>query len=224
MIISAIEESARLAGSLGDAVRAAGPRAGWLCDLDGTVVDSMALHHRAYAMLFAELGGTLSRADFDAHVGPPARVTVPLFAQAAGLDPAALPDFAQLHARKKHFLQDILASSRPTELATAGLIRQAPADIAIAIVTSGNRDGAENILRSISLRERITALISGDDVTHGKPDPEPYATACHAMGLAPSACLAFEDHPDGIASAIAAGVDVIDVVAGRLLLAGQGAR
>lgn len=153
----------------------------------------MPLHHQAYARLMGELGGRLDRAAFDAAVGPPARVTIPLFAAAAGLDPAALPDIAELHARKKLLLAEIMLSAKPETLATVELIAGAPAELRIAIVTSGNRHGAEAILRSIGLFERVELVVSGDNVAHGKPDAEPYATACALLWLAPADCLAFEE-------------------------------
>ena len=62
-----------------------------LADLDGTLVDTMPLQHLAYQRTLARYGGELTRGDYDAIVGPPARETIPKFGEAAGLDPARLP-------------------------------------------------------------------------------------------------------------------------------------
>lgn len=197
--------------TLAERIAAAGTFDAWLCDLDGTLAATMALHHRAYAAVFARFGGTLTRAGFDAHVGPPARVTIPLFARAAGLDPATLPDTAALHVAKKAELEALVAAGEVEPLEAAELVRNAPEHIRIAVVTSGNRQGANAIIAAIGLKERVSFIISGDDVKHGKPDPEPYALAARRFDFAPSRCLVLEDHPDGIASAQAAGMTVIDV-------------
>ncbi len=194
-------------------------RKAWLFDLDGTIVDTMPLHYRSYAALMRDHGGELTPAAFDAHVGPPARVAIPLFARAAGLDPASLPDLADLHARKKTLFRELLERNPPPLLPAGRLLASLPPGVRAAVVTSGNRDGATAILAAIGLSDRLDAIVTGDDVARGKPDPEPYAMARRALGAAPADCLAFEDHPDGIASARAAGVDTIDVVSATLLRA-----
>lgn len=55
----------------------------------------------------------------------------------------------------------------------------------------------------------LQAVISGDRVSKGKPDPEPYLAGAAALGVAPGDCMAFEDSPSGIASASAAGTNVV---------------
>jgi beta-phosphoglucomutase-like phosphatase (HAD superfamily) len=57
----------------------------------------------------------------------------------------------------------------------------------------------------------FAALVTGDEVRHGKPHPEPYLTAAAALGVAPQECVAVEDSPTGVASAEAAGVPVVAV-------------
>ena len=197
--------------TLAERIAAAGAFEAWLCDLDGTLAATMALHYRAYASVLARLGGSLTRADFDALVGPPARITIPLFARAAGLDPDTLPATQVLHLAKKSELDALIAAGEVKPLEAARLVRDAPRHIRVAVVTSGNRQGATAIIDAIGLTHRISFVISGDDVTHGKPDPEPYRMAAQRLGVASERCLVLEDHPDGIASARAAGMAVIDV-------------
>lgn len=197
--------------TLADRIAAAGTFDAWLCDLDGTLAATMSLHYRAYAAVFAQFGGTLTRADFDALVGPPARVTIPLFARAAGLDPDVIPTTDAQHRAKKAELDALVAAGEVEPLEAAALVLAAPHHIRIAVVTSGNRQGATAIIAAIGLKERVSFIVSGDDVTHGKPDPEPYVRAAEQLGIAPARCLVLEDHPDGIASAKAAGMTVIDV-------------
>jgi HAD superfamily hydrolase (TIGR01509 family) len=55
------------------------------------------------------------------------------------------------------------------------------------------------------------AIVTGDEVRHGKPDPEAYLTASARLGIAPVDCLAIEDSPAGVASAEAAGIPVVAV-------------
>ena len=57
----------------------------------------------------------------------------------------------------------------------------------------------------------FAAVITGDAVSEGKPSPEPYLAACRALDLPPSQCVAIEDSPPGVTSAVAAGVPTIAV-------------
>jgi mannitol-1-/sugar-/sorbitol-6-phosphatase len=114
-----------------------------------------------------------------------------------------------------------VAAGEVEPLEATALVLDAPDHIRIAVVTSGNRQGATAIVAAIGLKERGSFIISGDDVTHGKPDPEPYARAAEQFGIAPARCLVLEDHPDGIASAKAAGMTVIDVTESTTMAAAR---
>ena len=76
------------------------------------------------------------------------------------------------------------------------------------VVTSGSRQLATNRLRHCGLPVP-EVLVTSDDVTHGKPDPEPYLKGAACLGFAPSDCLVIEDAPAGIRSAHAAGMKVL---------------
>ena len=54
-------------------------------------------------------------------------------------------------------------------------------------------------------------MITGDEVEHGKPHPEPYWAACRGLGVEAGDCIALEDSPTGVRSAVAAGVPTIAI-------------
>jgi beta-phosphoglucomutase-like phosphatase (HAD superfamily) len=68
----------------------------------------------------------------------------------------------------------------------------------------------------------FTAVITGDEVQHGKPHPEPYLTAAAELGVAPEDCLAIEDSNTGATSAVAAGCTVLCVPHHVPVRAGEG--
>ncbi|MEU8826855.1 HAD-IA family hydrolase [Streptomyces sp. NPDC048636] len=76
-----------------------------------------------------------------------------------------------------------------------------------AVVTSANGQLARARLTEVGLRPGT--LISADDITRGKPDPEPFLLAAERLGVAPARCVAFEDAPAGLASARAAGMRTV---------------
>jgi mannitol-1-/sugar-/sorbitol-6-phosphatase len=89
------------------------------------------------------------------------------------------------------------------------LVRSIP-DGRWGVVTSGSRLLATNRLRHCGLPVP-EALVTSDDVTHGKPDPEPYLKGAKLLGFSPADCLVIEDAPAGIQSARAAGTTVVGI-------------
>jgi sugar-phosphatase len=77
-----------------------------------------------------------------------------------------------------------------------------------AVVTSGSRLLAQNRLRYCGLPVP-QVLVTSDDVTNGKPHPEPYLRGAELLGFRPAECLVIEDAPAGIQAARAAGMKVI---------------
>ena len=80
-----------------------------------------------------------------------------------------------------------------------------------ALATSTGRPRTERRLEMTGLAPYFSAVITGDRVTHSKPDPEIYLLACEALGTAPEHTLAIEDSRNGILSASRAGMPVIMV-------------
>jgi len=79
-----------------------------------------------------------------------------------------------------------------------------------ALVTMSYRRLAGAVLAALPPAS-FAVLVAGDDVTHGKPHPEPYLTAAARLGVPPGDCVAIEDSPTGLASAVAAGVPALGV-------------
>ncbi len=77
-----------------------------------------------------------------------------------------------------------------------------------AVVTSSPRELA-TVRLGVTGLPLPPVLIAAEDVSAGKPDPEPYLSAAARLGAEPAACTVFEDAPDGIAAARAAGMRVI---------------
>ena len=187
----------------------AGPRElqGVLFDMDGLLVDSEPLWFEVECAVMARLDGRWSEADQQALIGGSLPRTVSYLLARAGR-PASPEDVG-------HWLVDgmtELLMSRPlTMLPGAGelLAEVRSAGIAHALVTSSERPIMDAVLRQLGVG--FTATVCADDVTRGKPDPEPYLRAASLLGADPRACVALEDSPNGVASAEAAGCRLIAV-------------
>jgi HAD superfamily hydrolase (TIGR01509 family) len=81
----------------------------------------------------------------------------------------------------------------------------------MALASGSDRVLLDTVLARTGLADRFAATVAGDEVAEGKPDPLIYQQACRRLGARPEACLAIEDSGSGIASALAAGLQVVAV-------------
>lgn len=183
-----------------------------LFDLDGTLIDSMPLHYGAYREVFSERGWALEEAVFMSLVGAPARVAIGKFLDAVGGPSDDHDLIATLHAEKKAALQRTLDGGVDlTRLPAADLLERIPPEQPCALVSSGNRQGVTALIAAAGWSERFAVTVTGDDVQHGKPHPEPFRVAAERLAVAPADCVVFEDTEDGCRAAAAAGMTVYDV-------------
>ncbi|MEE1243839.1 HAD family hydrolase [Frisingicoccus sp.] len=84
-------------------------------------------------------------------------------------------------------------------------------NIPCGIATSNSRVLTEAILKAHQIEKYFSAVVTGDEVTKGKPDPQVYLTAAKKLQVEPEACLVFEDIPFGIMSGKQAGMTVCAV-------------
>lgn len=80
-----------------------------------------------------------------------------------------------------------------------------------AVVTSATRRLAEARLGAVGILPKT--LIAADDITRGKPDPEPYLLAARTLGVDPAHCVVFEDAPAGLQAGRAAGMRTVALAA-----------
>lgn len=181
-----------------------------LFDLDGTLVDTMPLHYLAYAKVLRTMGLDLKQSVFMELIGPPARQAIPLFVEAAG-GVCDADMVAEVHAKKKMAFREFLQSEKPKLLPAVDYFDLIDGSQRTALVTSGNREGAKAILARLGWEDKFDTIVTGDDVSEGKPHPEPYLLAAARLDVLPEKCVALEDTASGISSAQAAGMTVIDV-------------
>jgi HAD superfamily hydrolase (TIGR01509 family) len=89
----------------------------------------------------------------------------------------------------------------------AGLVAQG---VPCALVTMSWESLATAVLSHLP-KSSFAAVVTGDVVSHGKPHPEPYLAAARLLGVDLAACIAIEDSPPGVASAVAAGIPTVAV-------------
>lgn len=199
-----------------------GRPAGVLFDLDGTLLDSEPVHQAAFRTFFAERGWEVDPETYTHFVGRRgADVFATLPGPWTGEDPDALVAEVLGHLAGS----DVIPEPAPgaTELIRGLHARKVP----IALVTSATRAWAEYAVEELlGVRECFTAMITWEDVAHGKPDPAPFLVACQALRLAPAKAVAIEDSVAGVTAAVAAGVGrvvAVTTTTDASLLKGAGA-
>ncbi|PPG63959.1 hydrolase [Rathayibacter sp. AY2B7] len=177
-----------------------------LWDMDGTLIDSEPAWFAAQSRIVGQHGGTWSRTDALALVGSDMPQTVAAM-QAAGTD---LPG-EEIATRLTHAVREALAASldwRPgaVELVTA----LAALGVPQAIVTTSSRALTEVVVDALPAAT-IRLTVTGDDVTRGKPDPEPYLLAAALLGSDITRCAVVEDSLIGLTAGAASGAVVVGV-------------
>ncbi|PWR09625.1 HAD family hydrolase [Micromonospora acroterricola] len=181
-----------------------------LFDMDGTLVDSEKLWDVALQELAREYGGELSIAARRAIIGTSMAESMRILHDDLGQperDPEA--SAAWINARILELFRTGLRW-RPGALALLRAVREA--GIPTALVTSSGRPLVEIALDTLG-RDSFDAVVCGDEVVAAKPHPEPYLTAARLLGVPIGRCVAIEDSPTGVASALAAGAAVLAVPA-----------
>ncbi len=170
-----------------------------LFDMDGTIVDSSIPVHKAWKA-WADENGIAHEAMFKVMPGRRAIETMRILA----------PDLPQPETADRFLEGEALDVEGIVEIPGAGsFIASLPVD-KWAVVTSATELIARQRMRAAGLPEP-PVLVSADMVSRGKPDPECFLRAAEMLGVAASACLAFEDAHAGIAAAKAAGMRVVGV-------------
>ncbi len=169
-------------------------------DFNGTLSDDEPVLARVYEELFAELGHPLTAAEYYEHLA--GHTDEEMFKRWLGHSSPEL-----INERVRRYNELVVDGSTVDEDVRAA-VRWAAARMPVALVSAALRDEIEPVLRSSGLRDLFSVVLSQDDVTRGKPDPQPYLLAAERLEIDPPELLVFEDTDVGVASAKAAGARV----------------
>ncbi|MEV4718987.1 HAD family phosphatase [Micromonospora noduli] len=181
-----------------------------LFDMDGTLVDSEKLWDVALQELAKEYGGELSVDARQSIIGTAMAESMRILHDDLG-QPERDPEIsaAWINAR----ILDLFRTGLRWRPGAFDLLRAVRvAGIPTALVTSSPRALVEIALDTLG-RDNFDTVVAGDEVVAAKPHPEPYLTAARLLGVPIERCVAIEDSPTGVASALASGAAVLAVPA-----------
>jgi beta-phosphoglucomutase family hydrolase len=185
------------------------PSFGAIFDWDGVIIDSAKLHEQSWHQLARQLGKPISAENFIRGFGMKSAQIIATIHHWA-TEPE---DVAGLAERKEALYRELVSKSdiQPLPGVVEWLHRLHQASLPCAVASSTERANIEALLHRIGLEKAFDAIVSAEDVSHGKPDPEVFLTAAARLKLEPQRCLVFEDAYVGIEAGHAAGMKVIAV-------------
>jgi HAD superfamily hydrolase (TIGR01509 family) len=176
----------------------------FIFDLDGTLINSEKYHADGFAHAVETLSGyrltsTERREFFDAHTN----VFTPVLAARHGitLDPAEV-----LNRKREHVNRNFKAEILP---GVEAFIEKWRKQMRMALASNSPRCFVKQALVEAQLIDVFESVVTADDVTRRKPDPEMYELTLKNMRLSPDDVIVFEDSPSGVAAAQAAGCAVV---------------
>ncbi|WP_374487349.1 HAD family hydrolase [Zoogloea sp.] len=181
-----------------------------LFDMDGVLIEAKEWHYEALNKALDLFGVPISRHDhltvFD---GLPTRKKLEMLSLEKGL-PSQLHEF--INEMKQQYTMDIVYSQcKPKFVHQFALSSLRAKGYKLAVCSNSVRNSVETMMQKAGLSEYLHFMVSNEDVTKGKPDPEMYLKAIAHFGLSPSECLVVEDNENGIRAAKASGAHLLVV-------------
>ncbi|MDX1963288.1 MAG: HAD family phosphatase [Pirellulales bacterium] len=183
-------------------------------DHDGLIFNTEELYQQVGTQLLARRGKTFDLELLDQIMGRPPQVSFPLMINYHGLTDT--PE--QLARESTEIFTGILDDQLQTMPGLLELLELLEArQIPKAVGTSSGRRFVQKCLGKFELEPRFEFLLTAEDVTHGKPDPEIYLAAARRLQVPPAQMLVLEDSQTGCRAAVAAGAYAVAVPGGHSL-------
>ena len=176
---------------------------GVIFDVDGVLVDSYDAHFQSWRDILSESGLELTEEGFARTFG---RTSREIIAQFWG-DGVSAAESRAIDDRKEALYRDIVRRSFPAMAGAVELIDALRgAGLALAVGSSAPPENVALSLDGLARRHAFAAVVTGHDVTRGKPDPQVFLLAAQRLGIVPRCCVVIEDAQAGIRAAGAAGM------------------
>jgi beta-phosphoglucomutase len=176
-------------------------------DMDGVLIDSYHAHLQSWQEVAREEGLKITEEQFAATFGKTSRESIPWLWGNQHFTEAQIQDFDH---RKEAAFRRIIAAQFPEMAGIRELLDSLhEAGFLLAIGSSGPPANVDLVLDKLGIRPLLSAVVTGADVTRGKPDPQVFLTAAQRLGVAADRCVVVEDAALGVEAAHAAGMKAI---------------
>ncbi len=185
--------------------------------MDGLIVDTEPIHFKAFKTMMRDYGHEIPETLMAQFVGYPEADNIRDLKRIYNMD---TPSEEMASRRGAIYLQLLRTAPLPIFPGFWGLSEEVRRrGIKRAVVSSANGEQVKIALRRLfeqqpdkgSPDDYFDGIVTGDDITRNKPDPDIYLLAAQRLGIPPADCLALEDTPPGVQSAASAGMTVVAV-------------
>lgn len=179
-------------------------------DVDGVLTDSYVSHYKSWQRMFGEIGVEFSDEQFRGTFG---RTNRDIFAQLYPGEEMTVERAKELGDKKELFYREIIAENfTPLPGAVELIDALVAAGFKLGVGSSGPPENVHLTLEKLGRADCFGAVVTGADVTHGKPHPEVFLKAAERLGVAPEHCAVIEDAPQGVEAANRAGMASIGML------------
>jgi beta-phosphoglucomutase len=175
--------------------------------MDGVIIDSHPVHRKAWKTFLHTVGREVTEAELDFILDGRKRNEILCYFMGE-LTPAQIAEYG---TRKDDMLRLLAEDMHPLPGVVKFLDAVSQGGIRIALATSAGRQRAQGTLRELGLVNYFDAIVTGDDVSSGKPDPAIYRLVAERLNETPRNLLAVEDAVSGVKSARAAGMRCLGI-------------
>ena len=181
---------------------------GLVFDMDGTLLDNIKYHKEAWLTFLKKHNVPIDAQTLMAQNHGTIEEMIVLF---FGKD-LSVEKIKELGEEKESLYRDICKPHVKEIDGLTDFLKQAKSKgLKIGLSTMGTIKNIDFVIDTLHIREYFDAIVGGDDVTKGKPDPEIFIRTAEKLGLSPKDCIAFEDSTSGIKSATSAGFKVVGI-------------
>ncbi len=182
---------------------------GIIFDWDGVIIDSSQQHEESWERLAEEEGKVLPSDHFTVGFGRKNEWIIPTLLKWTDNE----EEIRRLSLRKEALYREVVIEKGLVALPGVAefLQRLKAAGIPSCVGSSTHRANIDTIMGVLGFEGLFGGIVTAEDVTHGKPDPEVFLKAAAKTGCAPEQCIVFEDAMAGIEAARAGGIKVVGV-------------
>jgi beta-phosphoglucomutase family hydrolase len=179
----------------------------FIFDMDGTLVDNMKFHSRAWMALFESLGIHLEADEFQRRTA--GKTNAEILCKYTGRN-LSDGEIQALSYRKENFYRELY---RPHLKLTTGLLpflkKARELKIPMGLATAAGKENITFVLKGLDIDDFFSAIVGAEDIQKGKPDPEIFIKSANELQVTPENCIVFEDSLFGVEAAQRAGMRTV---------------
>tara|TARA_B100001173_G_scaffold148050_1_gene128406 strand:- start:3884 stop:4477 length:594 start_codon:yes stop_codon:yes gene_type:complete len=179
---------------------------GLIFDCDGTLVDTMPIHFKAWSITTEKYGLIFPEDRFYALGGVSPFEVLRILSS----EQDKKIDFEEVTQEKESLYMQLISEAKEIP-EVMEIVRSNFEKIPMAVASGGTSETVIGILNHCSIKHYFDVIVTSEDVENPKPAPDTFLEAARRMNIAPEKCRAYEDADMGIKAIIAARMDVVDI-------------